>query len=434
MRLPTPAFATFLAALGLGAAATSPMVSASGAGPHPPPPAQTQPAVPFDAAGAWQEFTELLRLHYGYFSRPGVDGDAILAYFEPQARAAKSKAKFRDVLQVIAHNFADPHFIVGPLDTLDYNVVPTVSDLAGRYRAGRFELVDVRRASDAEQQGIEPGTVISRVDGLTPQAAVETALGRPLAMLSPVQIDAGLNLALAGRRRHSRRLTLAAGAAGPQRIYTLRSPGELAKRVQALPPLSLTQRGEVAIIRLNNSLGNNETIAAFRAALQQALAAKVLVLDLRNTPSGGNTTVARGVMGHFVRQEKPYQIHVVPSEERQYGVPRKFVEYVLPIAPYYPGKVVVLGGRWTGSMGEGLLIGFHALGIKTAGSELADLLGALFNERLTQCDAQVDLGEEQLLQVNGQPREDFVPALYRAASEGHADQDALLEEAIRAVK
>ncbi|MEJ7663498.1 MAG: hypothetical protein WKG07_30095 [Hymenobacter sp.] len=64
-------------------------------------------------------------------------------------------------------------------------------------------------------------------------------------------------------------------------------------------------------------------------------------------------------------------------------------------------------------MGEGLLIGFHALGIQTAGSELADLLGALFNERLAQCDAKVDLGEEQLLQVNGQPCEDFVPALYR---------------------
>jgi carboxyl-terminal processing protease len=174
--------------------------------------------------------------------------------------------------------------------------------------------------------------------------------------------------------------------------------------------------------------------AALLAALTQAQASSTgLVLDFRNTPSGGNTTVARGIMGHFVQVEKPYQVHVVPSEERRYGVPRKFVEYVLPLAPYYAGKVVVLGGHWTGSMGEGLLVGFAALGVPTAGSELADLLGALFNEQLTLSDAKVDLGEEQLLQVNGQPREDFVPARAYAAGDGPVDHDLVLEQAIQAV-
>jgi carboxyl-terminal processing protease len=190
----------------------------------------------------------------------------------------------------------------------------------------------------------------------------------------------------------------------------------------------------VTIIRFNNSLGDNATIAAFQAALTQAQASSTgLVLDFRNTPSGGNTTVARGIMGHFVQVEKPYQVYVVSSEERRYGVPRKFVEYVLPLAPYYAGKVVVLGGHWTGSMGEGLLVGFAALGIPTAGSELADLLGALFNEQLTLSDAKVDLGEEQLLQVNGQPREDFVPARTYAAGDGPVDHDLVLEQAIQAV-
>jgi carboxyl-terminal processing protease len=110
------------------------------------------------------------------------------------------------------------------------------------------------------------------------------------------------------------------------------------------------------------------------------------------------------------------------------------VEYVLPLAPYYPGRVVVLGGHWTGSMGEGLLVGFHALGVRTAGSGLADLLGALFNEHLDLSDAKVDLGEEQLLQVNGQPREDFVPDIFQEACEGQPGDDPLLEQAIRAAR
>jgi carboxyl-terminal processing protease len=387
---------------------------------------------PFDAPAAWAEFAELLRLNYAYLTRPGIDGEAILTYFEPRAKAAASKEAFREVLQLVAHNFADPHFIVGPLDLHDYNVVPTSSDLCARYRAPRFEVVDVRRDSEAQAQGIAPGAEIISINGQTPQAAVEAVMGRPLAGLTAPQLDAGITIALAGLPRQARQLTLAVGS--EHRTYTLRSPSEQAKRVQEAPPLSIERRGTTAIIRFNNSLGRNETIASFRAALQEVQAAKVLVLDFRNTPSGGNTTVARGIMGHFVRRERPYQVHVVPSEIRRYGVPRKFVEYVLPLAPYYPGRVVVLGGHWTGSMGEGLLVGFHALGVRTAGSGLADLLGALFNEHLDLSDAKVDLGEEQLLQVNGQPREDFVPDIFQEACEGQPGDDPLLEQAIRAAR
>jgi carboxyl-terminal processing protease len=191
------------------------------------------------------------------------------------------------------------------------------------------------------------------------------------------------------------------------------------------------RRGGVAIIRIENSLGNNATIKAFAAALQQVSGSKRLVIDLRNTPSGGNTTVARGILGHFVDREHPYQIHVVPAEEREFGVPRKFVEYVLPIAPRYRGKVIVLGGHWTGSMGEGLMIAFEAIGVPTAGSRLAHLLGALFNEQLERSGARVDLGEEQLFDVHGRPREAFVPDLHDEREEGHADADPLLDRAIR---
>ncbi len=426
-------------ALGIGAVTAAGAMRGPGAADRTQPVAlRTAPAAgsdrkpAFDATAAWAEFTELLRLHYGYFVRPGIDGNAILAHFEPAARTAPTKEAFRDVLQLVAHNFADPHFIVGPLDAHDYNVVPTSADLVARYQTQRFEIVDVRRDSDAEKQGIAPGATIVTIDGQAPQAAVEAVMGQPFATLSLLQVNAGLNIALAGIRQQPRQLTLAVGPA--QHQYTLRSPGEQAERVRTATPLSIEQRGDVAIIRFNNSLGKNETIAAFQAAIQQVLPAKKLVLDFRNTPSGGNTTVARSIMGHFVQRERPYQVHVVPSEERQFGVPRKFVEYVLPLAPHYRGKVVVLGGHWTGSMGEGLLIGFDALGIQTAGSELADLLGGLFNEYLESCDAKIDLGEEQLFQVNGQPREDFVPAIYRQVSEGHANQDALLDQAIKAMR
>jgi carboxyl-terminal processing protease len=71
------------------------------------------------------------------------------------------------------------------------------------------------------------------------------------------------------------------------------------------------------------------------------------------------------------------------------------------------GQVYVAGGRWTGSMGEGLMIGFDAIGATTAGSDLAHLLGALSNETIEGSAAKVDLGTEQLLTVTGLPREAY---------------------------
>ncbi|MEO7365606.1 MAG: S41 family peptidase, partial [Sphingomicrobium sp.] len=329
-------------------------------------------------------------------------------------------------------NFADPHFIVGPLDDQDYAVFPTSADIFAEKVAGRFEIIDVRRGSDAAAEGVRPGSQIVSIDGLAPKAAIERVMGRRLADLSPPQIDAGLNIALAGGRHHRRLLVLA--AAPGERHFDLAPTNAFADTVAARQPLTLEHRHGATVIRIENSLGNNATIKAFAAALGQSNSSSRLVIDLRNKPSGGNTTVARAILGHFVSREHPYQVHVVPSEERQFGVPRKFVEYVLPIAPRYRGKVVVLGGHWTGSMGEGLMIGFKAIGVATAGSRLAHLLGALFNEQLEASCARVDLGEEQLFDIHGHPREDFVPDLHEEREEANAGADPLLDHAIRALR
>lgn len=386
----------------------------------------------FDAHAAWGEFTTLLRTSYGYFQRPGVDGEAVLAAFAPRAEAAPDRTAFVDVLQLVAANFADPHFVVGPLEPDDYGVIPTSGDLHATRQDGAARIVAVRDASPAAARRLRPGDRIVRIEGATVDAAIARACGRPASDLSAVQADHCLDMALAGVWKQPRHLALA-GAGGPVQI-DLAATAAMVRRIEALPPLTVERRGGAAVIRVNNALGRNETISAFHDALTRLLDVPVLVIDLRDTPSGGNTTVARGIMGHFVDGPRPYQMHVVPSEERQFGVPRRFVEYVMPIAPRYRGRVVVIGGRWTGSMGEGLMIGFDALGVPTAGSRLGGLLGALSNEVLPLSGAKVDIGEEQLFHVDGRPREDFVPRLARADAEAHGDADPLLDAAIAAAR
>lgn len=74
---------------------------------------------------------------------------------------------------------------------------------------------------------------------------------------------------------------------------------------------------------------------------------------------------------------------------------------------------VVRVGRWTGSMGEGIAIGFAALGGRVEGARMAQLKGAVYDFSLPSSALAVKLPAERLYTVDGLPREQFVPALLR---------------------
>jgi carboxyl-terminal processing protease len=101
-------------------------------------------------------------------------------------------------------------------------------------------------------------------------------------------------------------------------------------------------------------------------------------------------------------------MHILPAEERETGVARQWLEYVLPRkGKHYDGDVTVRVGRWTGSMGEGLAIGMQALGAKLEGNEMAGLLGAIYDLRL-EAGLLFKIPVERLESVGGTPRENVV--------------------------
>lgn len=86
---------------------------------------------------------------------------------------------------------------------------------------------------------------------------------------------------------------------------------------------------------------------------------------------------------------------------------------VSPRGVRYTAPLVVLVGRWTGSMGEGLAVGFDALSRATvAGTEMAQLNGAIYSYTLPHSAIRFVIPAERLFHVNGQPREDFRPSAY----------------------
>ena len=151
------------------------------------------------------------------------------------------------------------------------------------------------------------------------------------------------------------------------------------------------------------------------------------MLDLRDTPSGGNTAVARGIMGLFVARRRPYQRHVV--EERATGTVRDWVEYVTPrgLAPLRAPMVVLVDG-WTGSMGEGMAIGLDAMGRATVvGDRMAGLRGATGATVLPVSGLRASFPTERLFHVDGTPRHLWRPSVRVPSGPG----DPAMAEATR---
>jgi carboxyl-terminal processing protease len=318
------------------------------------------------------------------------DGRALLHYAE-------------EVLTLLA----DHHAITGSSFSDSWAVVPTYSDLWIEAKGQDFVITAVRDGSPAQAAGVKVGDRLTAVGNASTRAAID-GFWRDLGTTStPVRDDYAARVLAAGRRDGPRHLTLQTPG---QASRTLTLDNLYLHQPVDQPPVTVSQQGRDMVIRFNNSLGDDPTVAAFDAAMALAKPGQGIILDLRDTPSGGNTTIARAVMGWFVDKPTGYQVHNLPAEERQTGIPRQWIEEVLPReGKRHKGRVTVLVGRWTGSMGEGLAIGFDNLGAKVVGDRMAGLLGAVDDYPLAHDGLSLKLPTERLYTIAGVPREAFVP-------------------------
>ncbi|PQB05041.1 S41 family peptidase [Aureitalea marina] len=190
----------------------------------------------------------------------------------------------------------------------------------------------------------------------------------------------------------------------------------------------------IAIVRLNNSLGNNQLISEFDRVLDGLMDTKGLILDLRNTNTGGNTYVAKGIMSRFIDRELPYQKHeYTEMYDNQPAIVRSWYELVRPRGKQYTKPVVVLVGRWTGSMGEGMAVGFDAMKrAPVVGTEMKRLAGSDFDFTFKHQDFRFKIILEKLYHVNGTLREEYVPEHY--VKQSTLDKDETLEKGIELIR
>jgi carboxyl-terminal processing protease len=230
-----------------------------------------------------------------------------------------------------------------------------------------------------------------------------------------------LNAAGAGHRGQTRQLDLLRG--GERIALELGDPPPVALDT----PLNARMIGDIGYIRFNDSLGDPGTVTAFDAAVDGMRSAKGWIIDLRDTPSGGSTDVAEPVMGRFIAETADYQI-TQPLQATAY--PRSIVAR----GPWtLSGPVAVLVGRWTGSMGEGMAIGFDGMKRGTVvGGPMAGLAGGVEVFKLPSTDTDLRLPTYGLAHMDGTPRHRWTPEVLVQPDLGGA-QDPALSRAIRIV-
>ena len=358
-------------------------------------------------ADAARELDETIAANYAYLNKlPGAQ--------LPQSNILRREREaVHDERSLLVYaekriaSLADHHAITGSSFRDSWAVIPTYADLWIVHDGDQFVIDAVRDGSPADKSGLGSGDVIVAVDGLQINRAVSDfwqELGLPV---THARAEYAARILVAGRRDRVRRITVRSQAGTTREVLLL---SMYAMEQPTRPPVSVCNTDEYVIVRFNNSLGESATIEAFDEVMRAIPDDDVLVLDLRDTPSGGNTKVARGIMGWFVSTPQGYQIHNRPAEERVTGIPRQWIEQVLPREGRHRSRLpTILVGRWTGSMGEGLAVGFDALGAKIYGTRMAGLKGSVEDLRLGETDLFIKLPTERLLTVAGIPREDFVP-------------------------
>lgn len=351
---------------------------------------------------------------YCYFAKKQTNWEKVKEIYTPALDTITTRDQFVTLLEKGLYEIYDHHAILNTNTNISQRLVPSGTDVWAEFINGKAIITETRKDFGAQAEGIKPGMEVIAINNIPVAIAIETFLPKAVNPMTTEARNFALRLVLAGNHHDPRKFTLKYN--GITKDYFPDQNGLLLEHIQYTGKLESRKMGNTGYIRINDCLYDNDLIPAFDSVMQSFSSTQSIILDLRETPSGGNTTVARAILGWFINKDHFYQKHEYYAEEKSTGVKRSWEEIVSPRpGKYYSKPLVVLCDHWTGSIAEGIVIGFDALNrpqTKVIGTELARLNGAVYSFEMPETHIHFTFPAERLYHINGLSREQYLPSLY----------------------
>ena len=352
-------------------------------------------------------FWETVNNNYCYFEKKQIDWSKLKDLYSRQIDTVSSRESFVSTLENALYELYDHHCSLRTRNTLSRRLVPTGADLWASFESGKPVIEEVRKGFGAEKAGITSGMEVIAMNDVPVNEAIKPFLAHTVNVESR---SFALRLILAGDHVNPRKITLKKN--NMVQDYYPDKDELMLEHVQYKAKVESKELGEIGYIKINNFLFDNDLIPLFDSVLDRLSGKKALIIDLRETPSGGNTTVARAILSRFTNKEQFYQKHELFAEEKATGVKRSWEEIVSPRGTTYTGPLVILADHWTGSIAEGITIGFDGMKRATViGTPLARLNGAVESYEMPITRIGFNIATERLYHVDGSPRERYKPTI-----------------------
>jgi C-terminal processing protease CtpA/Prc len=355
-------------------------------------------------------YHKTIKDNYAYFDKQKTNWDNVKSIYQPYIDTCSSRNSFIQLLEKTLNELYNGHNFLNTNTDQSNRLIPTGSDLKVIYKNGDFVIDEIRENFNSDLCGLKKGMQIISFNGLPINEAIKPLLPKSTLKYNTTIFEYAANMLLAGTHKKSRKITTSLN--GILKDYY---PDNIANKTESNYTSVIEWKkleNNIGYIKINNSLGNDDLIKFFDLTLDSLFNTNGLILDLRETPSGGTSIIARAIMGRFINKELPYQKHLYIAEERETGIKRTALELVSPRQKIYTKQLVLLVGNWTSSMGEGIAIGFDAMQRATIiGTKMAGLLGEIFTFETPEMKIPFSFPCVQLQTVKGQPREDYLPTI-----------------------
>lgn len=345
----------------------------------------------------FDELWETLRDRYALFGEKATDWERVRAVYQPRlADVGDDEDKWNRLLQGVTDELYDGHtHFSSPVPGLPRW---PLSDLFVEETTAGVEVRAIRDGSAAQDVGVGIGDVVLAIDGMPFAQAAAARMPRALTRPDPEARKFAINAAVGGNRDRDRKLRFRSKDGTVRDLLLPFKP--FANQASVNHRKLDSGFGYIAI----TTFGDNDVPKLFDTALEELKDSPGLIIDARDN-GGGDTAIARPIMGRFIKERRPYALMRRRSGQGV-GLTDPWTEYVDPQGPFtYEKPVVVLQNHWSASMAEGFPMGMKGIGrAVTVGTETMGLGSAVFPLRLDRTGTSINYSAEPVYDVKGTPR------------------------------